>query len=133
MKQPLKETLKRIGGGHLLKENSDMISYYSDALGKYISQLRFDVRGWQMSLEYNTGSWEWTNKKFDSVVYATWGWEGKNEIPLESDMGDNLGKIKLKFKASEPEDEKNLKRDAKKYIDAMKKEFPKIEKKLLEY
>ena len=134
MKQQLRETLIKIGGGHLLKEQSkDMVRTYSDALGNYIRALRFDIRGWQIDVEYNTGSWEWTNKKFNNVVYATWGWDGKNEIPLESDEGDNLGKIKLKLKASEPEDEKNLKRDAKKYIDAMKKEFPKIEKKLLQY
>ena len=80
-----------------------------------------------------TGSWEWTNRKFEPAVYATWGWEGRNEIPLETSDGDAFKAVKLKLKASEPEDEKNLKRDAKKYIDTMKKEIPKIEKKLLEY
>ena len=44
--------------------------------------------------------------------------------------GDAFKAVKLKLKASEPEDEQNLKRDAKKYIDTMKKEIPKIEKKL---
>ena len=133
IKQPLKETLMRIGGAHLLNENKDMIVYYSDALGKYIQQLRPNIRGWKFEVERMTGSWEWTNRKFEPSVFATWGWEGKNEIPLETSDGDAFKAVKLKLKASEPEDEQNLKRDAKKYIDTMKKEIPKIEKKLLEY
>ena len=133
MKQPLKEMLKKIGGGHLLKEYNDKVATYSDALGKYIRALRFDIRGWQMDVEYHSGSWEWTNRKFENAFYATWGWEGKNEIPIETDEGDDCGTIKQKFKGTDPEDEKQLKIDAKKYIALMKKEIPKIEKKLLEY
>ena len=34
LKQPLRESLIKIGGGHLLKENKDMIMYYSDAFIK---------------------------------------------------------------------------------------------------
>ena len=132
MKKPLKEMLKKIGGRHLLKEN-DAVSTYSDALGQYLAGLRFDIRGWQMSREYHSGSWEWTNRKFDNAFYATWGWEGKNEIPIESDEADDCGTIKQKFKGTDPENEKQLKIDAKKYIALMKKEIPKIEKKLLEY
>ena len=133
MKQPLRETLKRIGGGHLLNENKDMIMYYSDALGKYIKLLSPNIRGWKFTIDHMAGSWEWYNRKFEDSIYATWGWEGKNEIPLESSDGESWKAVKLKFKASEPEDDKNLKRDAKKYIDTMKKEIPKIEKKILEY
>tara|TARA_R100001443_G_scaffold72299_1_gene80454 strand:+ start:432 stop:830 length:399 start_codon:yes stop_codon:yes gene_type:complete len=132
MKKPLKEMLKKIGGKHLLIENRD-VSAYSDALGNYIRALRFDIRGWQMDVEYHSGSWEWTNRKFDNAFYATWGWEGKNEIPIESDEGDDCGTIKQKFKGTDPENEKQLKIDAQKYIALMKKEIPKIEKKLLEY
>ena len=39
MKKPLKETLKKIGGGHLLIENKK-VQAYSDDLGKYIMGLR---------------------------------------------------------------------------------------------
>ena len=42
----------------------------------------------------------------------------------------------IKFKLTPPKgatDAKQLKKDAKKYLDTMKKEFPKIQKKLLEY
>ena len=131
IKQPLKETLMRIGGAHLLKEQSKgMIMNYSDHLGAYLEQLRPNIRGWKFGVERMTGSWEWTNRKFEPSVFATWGWEGKNEIPLETSDGDAFKAVKLKLKASEPEDEQNLKRDAKKYIDTMKKEIPKIEKKL---
>jgi len=134
IKQPLRESLIKIGGGHLLNENKDMIMYYSDALGKYIQQLRPNIRGWKFGVDHMAGSWEWINGKFRNVsVFATWGWEGKNEIPIETSDGDAFKAVKLKLKASEPEDDKNLKRDAKKYIDTMKKEFPKIQKKLLEY
>ena len=132
MKQPLKEMLKKIGGGHLLTENK-MVFYYMEHLGPYIQQLRPNIRGWKFVVERMTGSWEWTNRKFEPAVYATWGWEGRNEIPLESSDGEYFGEARFKLKASEPEDENNLKRDAKKYLDVMKKEFPKIEKKILEY
>ena len=70
MKKPLKEMLKKIGGRHLLKEN-DAVSTYSAALGQYLAGLRFDIRGWQMSREYHSGSWEWTNRKFDNAFYAS--------------------------------------------------------------
>ena len=129
MKQPLKEMLKKIGGGHLLTENK-MVFYYMEHLGPYIQQLRPNIRGWKFVVERMTGSWEWTNRKFEPAVYATWGWEGRNEIPLETSDGDAFKAVKLKLKASEPEDENNLKRDAKKYLDVMKKELPKIEKEM---
>ena len=133
MKQPLKEMLKKIGGGHLLKEDK-MVTYYSDALGKYIKQLRPNIKGWKFSLDHMTGSWEWGSSKFEDVLYATWGWEGKNEIPLETSDGDAFKAVKLKLTPpKDATDEKQLKKDAKKYIDTMKKEIPKIEKKILEY
>ena len=128
MKKPLREMLVKIGGGHLLKENK--IAKYSSDLGDYIKLLKPKINGWKFGMEHMTGSWYWEHPKFEDVVYATWGWEGKNEIPLETSDGESFKAVKLKFKASEPEDEQNLKRDAKKYIDTMKKEIPKIEKKL---
>ena len=133
MKQPLKEMLKKIGGGHLLKEYNDKVAEYSDVLGQHLKHMRFDIRGWQMDRDYHSGAWEWTNRKFENHFYATWGWDGKNEIPIETDEGDSLPTIKQKFKGTDPDDEKQLKIDAKKYIQIMKKLIPKIEKKLLEY
>ena len=128
VKQPLRETLIKIGGGYLLKEQSrSMIMNYSDYLGAYLEKLRPNIRGWKFDIDRMAGSWEWSNRKFEEVVYATWGWEGKNEIPLETSEGNAWKAAKLKLKASEPEDEKNLKIDAKKYLDVMKKELPKIE------
>ena len=117
----------------LLLEYDKKVANYSDELGNYIQLLRPKVKGWSFSIQWMTGTWEWNHSKFEDAVYATWGWEGKNEIPLETSDGESFKAVKLKFKASEPEDDKNLKRDAKKYIDTMKKEIPKIEKKLLEY
>jgi len=132
MKQPLKEMLKAIGGEHLLTENQD-IADYSHELGEYIHHSRTKIKGWAFSIEINTGSWEWYHPKFEDVVYATWGWEGRNEIPVETSDGESFKTIKLKFKGFDGMDEKQLKIDAKKYIDTMKKELPKIQKKMLEY
>ena len=98
MKKPLKETLIKIGGGHLLKENKDLVFYYMEHLGPYIQQLRPNIRGWKFVVERMTGSWEWTNRKFEPAVYATWGWEGENNrIPYESSDGAYLGTGKLKL------------------------------------
>ena len=118
----------------LLLEYNDKVAKYSDELGEYLAQLRPSVKGWKFSIQRMTGTWEWNNRKFEDAVYATWGCEGKNEIPLESSDGDDLGKIKLKLKPKESLESKlDVKKDVKKYLDTMKKEFPKIEKKLLNY
>ena len=118
----------------LLLEYDDKVANYSDELGNYITLLKPKVKGWSFSIQRMTGTWEWNHPKFEDAVYATWGWEGKNEIPLESSDGDDLGKIKLKLKPKESLESKlDVKKDVKKYLDAMKKEFSKIEKKLLEY
>ena len=114
----------------LINENRLMIMDYMEHLGPYIQQLRPNIRGWKFQVDNMAGSWEWYNNKFDTTIYATWGWEGKNEIPLETSEGDAWKPAKLKLKASEPEDEKNLKRDAKKYLDIMKKELPEIADKI---
>ena len=42
-----------------------------------------------------TGSWYWENRKFEDVIYATWGWEGKNQIPVETSDGESFKSIKL--------------------------------------
>jgi hypothetical protein len=133
-KQPLRESLIKIGGGHLLKEYNDKVSKYSDELGGYIKLLRPNIRGWKFGEERMTGSWYWEHPKFEDVIYATWGWEGKNEIPLETSDGESFKTIKLKLTPKESSADKlDIKKDVKKYIDAMKKEIPKIQKKLLDY
>ena len=134
MKKPLKEMLKKIGGGHLLKEYNKKVENYSLELGDYIKLLKPKIKGWKFGVERMTGSWYWEHSKFEDVVYATWGWEGKNEIPLQSSDGEYLGRVKLKLTPKESLESKlDVKKDVKKYLDAMKKEFPKIEKKLLKY
>ena len=118
----------------LLLEYNDKVATYSNELGAYIKILKPKIKGWSFDVERMSGAWEWNHPKFEDAIYATWGWEGKNEIPLESSDGDDLGKIKLKLKPKESLESKlDVKKDVKKYLDAMKKEFPKIEKKLLKY
>ena len=59
----------------------------------------------------------------------------KKAIPLETSDGEDLGTIKVNIIPKDLNIENNLllKKDVKKYLDAMKKEFPKIQKNLLEY
>ena len=121
MRKPLKETLKRIGGGHLLIENKK-ISDYSFELGKYIMGLRPKISGFKFDVEYMTGSWLW--EKGDIAIYATWGWEGKKEVPIEDgDTGDRLKTLKYNSTG-------DLKKDAKWYISNMKRYLPGILKDL---
>ena len=134
MKQPLKEMLKKIGGGHLLTENTD-IDDYSHELGEYLNSMRIpQIKGWRFSIDIHSGAYVWDHAKFEESIYATWGWEGKNEIPVETSDGESFKTIKLKLKPKESLESKlDIKKDVKKYISAMKKELPKIEKKLLNY
>ena len=118
----------------LLKENK--IAKYSSDLGDYIKLLKPKINGWKFGMEHMTGSWYWEHPKFEDIIYATWGWDGqKNKIPYQSSDGLDLGTGKLALipKELNIENEKFVKKDVKKYLDYMKKEFPKIEKKLLEY
>ena len=116
----------------LLKENK--VKKYSDELGAFVKILKPNLKGWKFDIERMTGSWYWHHSKFEDVIYATWGWEGKNMIPLESSDGMDLGKIKLKLTPKESlENQLDIKKDVKKYIDTMKKELPKLQRKLLEY
>ena len=126
--QKLRKTIRGI-----LLENQK-VENYSLELGDYIKILKPNIRGWKFGVERMTGSWYWEHSKFEDVVYATWGWSGKNAIPLQSSDGMDLGKINLKLKPKESlEDQLDVKKDVKKYINAMKKELPKIQKKLLQY
>ena len=117
----------------LLLEYNNKVAKYSDELGEYINQLRPNIKGWKFNIQRMTGTWEWNNPKFEDAIYATWGWEGKNEIPLETSDGEYLGEIKLKLLPKDLNQITQVKKDVKKYLDAMKREFPKIQKKLLEY
>ena len=118
----------------LLLEYDAKVSTYSSELGNYIRLLSPKVKGWTFSIQSMTGTWEWNHPKFEDAIYATWGWEGKNEIPVETSDGESFKTIKLKLNAKKSLESKlDIKKDVKKYLDAMKKEFPKIEKKLLEY
>ena len=115
----------------LLNENAK-VQAYSDELGKYIMLMKPRIAGLKFDVEYMTGSWLW--EKGDIAIYATWGWEGKNEIPIETSDGESFKSIKLKLNAKKSLESKlDIKKDVKKYIDTMKKEIPKIQKKLLEY
>tara|TARA_B100000287_G_scaffold395797_1_gene410923 strand:+ start:147 stop:518 length:372 start_codon:yes stop_codon:yes gene_type:complete len=118
----------------ILLEYDNKIAKYSSDLGDYIKILKPRINGWKFDVEYMSGSWYWEHPKFEDVVYATWGWEGQNKIPVETSDGKSLKSINLKLKPKESlEDQLDVKKDVKKYIQTMKKELPKIQKQLLEY
>ena len=81
----------------LLLEYNDKVAKYSDELGEYLAQLRPSVKGWKFSIQRMTGTWEWNNRKFEDAVYATWGWEGKNEIPIETSDGESSSDTDRRF------------------------------------
>ena len=118
----------------LLLEYNDKVATYSNELGAYIKILKPKIKGWSFDVERMSGAWEWYHPKFEDSVFATWGWDGKNQIPIESSDGHDCGTIKLKLTPKDSfKDKLDIKKDVKKYLDTMKKEFPKIEKKLLRY
>ena len=102
----------------LLKENK--IQKYSNELGEYIKALRPNIKGWRFNIERHSGAWEWEHPKYEVGIYATWGWEGKAEVPWEDSDGDTFGKPD-KYKAKY-----DLKKDAQWYIKLAKKSIPKI-------
>ena len=123
-KQPLRETLKRIGGGHLLTEKVD-------DLEKYWADIVRDVEGEQIKIgkdnytadyEYNSNALSWGNE--DVIIYMTPAYDGAKDIPVEyGDTGQKLGKIPLKTTG-------DVKKDKKWYINTIKKSLPKFLKKI---
>ena len=128
-KQPLKEMLIKIGGGHLLNEKKDdyvdFEQYAQEDLGYYIQGLRPSVKvggvTWKFDIDKQQGSWYWTSSKFEVDIYGTYGWNGKEQIEWEVE-GDKYLTDKYKAKY-------DLKKDAKWYIDNAKKSIPKVIKK----
>ena len=115
----------------LLLEYNDKVAKYSLELGDYIKLLKPKIKGWKFGVERMTGSWYWEHPKFEDIIYATWGWEGKNEIPVETSDGHSFKTIKLKLTPKTTSAEQlDVKNDVKKYIDTMKKELPKLEREL---
>ena len=114
-----------------LLEGNSKIAAYSNKLGSSIYLFKPNIRGWKFAVEHMTGSWYWENSKFEDIIYATWGWEGKNEIPVETSDGHSFKTIKLKLTPKTTSAEQlDVKNDVKKYIDTMKKELPKLEREL---
>ena len=134
MKQPLKEMLKKIGGGHLLNENKDdyvdFEQYAEEDLSYYIQGLRPSVKAlgatWKFDIDRQTGGWYWTSPKYEPDIYATYGWNGKQQVNWEID-GEKVGKVD-KYKAKY-----DLKQDSKWYIDNAKKAISKMKKEVLDY
>ena len=134
MKQPLKEMLKKIGGGHLLNENKDdyvdFEQYAEEDLSYYIQGLRPSVKAlgatWKFDIDRQTGGWYWTSPKYELDIFATYGWNGKQQVNWEID-DKKVGKVD-KYKAKY-----DLKQDSKWYIDNAKKAISKMKKEVLDY
>ena len=111
----------------LLNENK--LQKYSDELGGYIMQLKPTIGSGAFKLKFSiermTGTWAWAGRFIE--IYATLGWEGKKEVPIEigyNERGDEGTVVKkLKYKPTF-----DLKKDAKWYISNMKRYIPGIVK-----
>ena len=109
----------------LLFEYDDKIAKYSNELGAYIKGLRPRVGKLKFNIEPMTGAWEWEDNKLS--VYATLGWEGKKEVPIEIGLapdgheGDMVKTLKYNPKF-------DLKKDAQWYISNMKRYLPAVYK-----
>ena len=119
MKQPLKEQLIRIGGGHLLNEGPMAVTEYSNELGEYIRNSKPRIKNLKFSIDRQSGAWEWESG--DISIYATWGWEGKKEVAIEDDTGKVVKTLKYNHTG-------DLKKDAEWYISNMKRYLPGIVK-----
>tara|TARA_Y100000034_G_scaffold39009_1_gene47992 strand:- start:479 stop:886 length:408 start_codon:yes stop_codon:yes gene_type:complete len=123
LKEIIREEIQKIGGGHLLNEYNDKVADYSIKLGDYIEKkLRPKIGKLTFGVEHMTGSWYWEDRKSDFLVYATLGWEGKNEVPIE--VADPHDVVKtLKYNLSF-----DMKKDVKWYLSNMKRYLPGIYK-----
>ena len=106
----------------LLLEYDKKVAKYSDELGNYVKLLKPNIRGWKFDVERMTGSWYW--EKGDIIIYATLGWEGKKEVPIEDgDTGDVVKRLRYNPTF-------DLKRDSKWYLSNMKRYIPGLYKDL---
>ena len=115
----------------LLLERNMKIAKYSDELGQYIMQLKPSIGSGAFKLKFSiermTGTWAWAGRFIE--IYATLGWEGKKEVPIEigyNENGDD-GTVVKKLKYNPTFD---LKKDSKWYISNMKRYLPGIVKSL---
>tara|TARA_Y100000593_G_C4135108_1_gene249343 strand:+ start:181 stop:546 length:366 start_codon:yes stop_codon:yes gene_type:complete len=113
----------------LLLEYDDKVASYSDELGGYLHNLRPTIGTGAFKLKFTiermTGTWAWSNRFIE--IYATLGWEGKKEVPIEigyNEKGNDGTVVKtIKYKPTF-----DLKKDAKWYISNMKRYLPGIVK-----
>ena len=113
---------------NLLTENAK-VQAYSDELGEYIHNLRPTIGSGAFKLKFSiermTGTWAWAGRFVE--IYATYGWEGKKEVPIEigynehGDEGEVVKTLKYNYTG-------DLKKDAKWYVSNMKRYIPGIAK-----
>ena len=104
----------------LLLEYDSKIAKYSDELGEYIRIMKPKIAGLKFDVERMTGNWVWEDNEIG--IYATWGWEGKKEVPIEPDDGGGVVK-KLRYNPTF-----DMKKDATWYISNMKRYIPGVKK-----
>ena len=123
LKQPLKEQLKKIGGGHLLNEKVDNLSDYWNDIVKDIEgdDIKIGKDKYTADYDYHSGALSWGNN--DVIIYMTPAYDGVKYIPVEDgDSARMIGKLPLKTTG-------DVKKDTKWYLNTIKKALPKILKK----
>ena len=111
----------------LLLERNMKIAEYSDELGAYIMQLKPSIGSGAFKLKFSiermTGTWAWAGRFIE--IYATLGWDGKKEVPIEigyNEAGDE-GKVIKKLRYNPTFD---MKKDSRWYLSNMKRYLPGI-------
>ena len=136
LKQPLREMLKKIGGGHLLTEGDDVLQdYWAELVSKIEgTMLSTSVGKFDADVDMNSGGLSWNGQEGDKpdgyeedyvYIFATPAWEGDKYITFEEGWGSGvkLGKVPLKTTMDK-------KKDTNWYLATMKKHLPKLVKKL---
>ena len=126
MKKPLKEMLKKIGGGHLLNEGDEKLADYwnnivQDVEGEII---KIGKDKYTADYDFHSGALSWGSMDSEVLLYMTPGYDGVKYIPVEDgNSGKFLGKLPLKTTNDE-------KKDKKWYVNTIKKSLPKFIKKI---
>ena len=124
LKQPLREQLKKIGGGHLLNEKVDNLSDYWNDIVKDIEgdDIKIGKDKYTADYDYHSGALSWGNE--DVIIYMTPGYDGVKYIPVEDgNTGKFYGKLPLKTTG-------DVKKDTKWYLNTIKRNLPKFLKKI---
>ena len=99
------------------------------AMAKVLGKKRIKVAGFEFDIEWMSGSWRWD--KGGISIYATYGWENFQGIPIDVRGGDDVDTLYSTSIKMKPSGDTNM--DVKNYLKAMKKVLPRLFNKYKSY